>query len=58
MYTGADWQATSGHVLPVRRAPSVRLVINAYVIKNGLGFDDAERKSLGEPIQLLEFDGP
>lgn len=58
VYTSAVWQAVAGHVLPVRRAQSLRLVKSAYVIGNGLAFDDGEMESLGEPIPLLEFEGP
>lgn len=47
VYTGAVWQSMAEQVLTVRRAPSVRLVKNAYVFGNGISYDDAERESLG-----------
>lgn len=58
MYTGAVWQSVAGHVLQVRRAPSLRFVKNAYVIGNVVAFDDAEKESLGESISQLEFKDP
>lgn len=46
------------HVLPGRRATSVRIFKDASLIENGVAFDDEEKASLGEPVSLLEFDGP
>lgn len=39
------------------RAPSVRIVKDAYVIINGLALDHEEKASLCEPVPLLEFEG-
>lgn len=58
VYTNGSRQSVANNILTVRRAPSVRLRYNAYVIGNGISFYDDERESLGEPVSFLEFDGP
>lgn len=47
VYTGAVSQSVTGHVLPERRAPSMRHVKNFYVVVNILPFTDEEKESLG-----------
>lgn len=47
VYTGAVRQSVAGHVLPVRRSPSVRLVKDAFVVGNSLSFNDNKKASLG-----------
>lgn len=43
VYTRALWQSVAGHVLPIRRALSVRIVKDAYVIVEGLAFYDKKK---------------